>query len=618
VATFRERLKPRYAALGIIFLSVLGVLLLRAWSMQVLSADRFATAAESNRIREIAVDAPRGRILDRNGEPLVTNRAKLGVTVAPGAKDDDEMLYRLSVVLGMPLDDVKERVSSTREAALKPRVVALDVPMTVVAYLAEHETEFPGVEVSVVPVREYPHGSTAAHVLGYTGEISEESLNSGDMEGYVFGDIVGKSGAERQFESVLQGEKGYRRVEVDAVGSPRHVLEEAEPVAGRDVVLTIDLEVQQVAEEALQRALAEARADNFKNARAGAAVALDVRTGEVLAMASIPTFDPTLFIGGIRTQDWEALNAEDSEYPLNNRAIQAAYPPASTYKAVTGMAGLEYGVTSLGHSYYCAGRWTDMGEEWSKFCWNRRGHGSIGFTRGVAESCDVVFYEIGYEFYKRDKEELQAFARRFGVGSELGIDLPGEVAGRVPDAAWKAEFNANYPEYRQWLPGDTVNMVIGQGDLLTTPLQMAAVYAGIANEGNVMRPHVLKEVLDSQGDAVRAYEPEVAFASEVSQETLRTMHNALLEVTESGTGRSAFRGFGERVAGKTGTAEVAGKDDYAWFTAYAPADDPQYAVAVVIEQGGGGGAIAAPAAREILAALLGLPIEHVQATDVSR
>ena len=618
MATFRERLKPRYAALGIIFLSVLGVLLLRAWSMQVLSADRFATAAENNRIREIAVDAPRGRILDRSGAPLVTNRATLGVTVAPGAKDDDEMLYRLSVVLGMPLDDVKERISSTREAALKPRVVALDVPMTVVAYLAEHESEFPGVEVSVVPVREYPHGSIAAHVLGYTGEISEESLNSGDMEGYVFGDIVGKSGAERQFESVLQGEKGYRRVEVDAVGSPRHVLEEAEPVAGRDVVLTIDLEIQQVAEEALQRALAEARADDFKNARAGAAVALDVRTGEVLAMASIPTFDPTLFIGGIRTQDWEALNAEDSEYPLNNRAIQAAYPPASTYKAVTGMAGLEYGVSSLGHSYYCAGRWTDMGEEWSKFCWNRRGHGSIGFTRGVAESCDVVFYEIGYEFYKRDKEELQAFARRFGVGSELGIDLPGEVAGRVPDAAWKAEFNANYPEYRQWLPGDTVNMVIGQGDLLTTPLQMAAVYAGIANDGNVMRPHVLKEVLDSQGDAVRAYEPEVAFASEVSQETLRTMHNALLEVTESGTGRSAFRGFGERVAGKTGTAEVAGKDDYAWFTAYAPADDPQYAVAVVIEQGGGGGAIAAPAAREILAALLGLPVEHVQATDVSR
>ncbi|MDF1541649.1 MAG: penicillin-binding protein 2 [Anaerosomatales bacterium] len=618
MATFRERLKPRYATLGIIFLSVLGVLFLRAWSIQVINADRYAAAAENNRVREIAIDAPRGRILDRNGNPLVTNRATLGVTVAPGAKDDEDMLYRLSVVLEMPLDDLMERVSSTREAALKPRLVALDVPMTVVAYLAEHETEYPGVEVSVVPVREYPHGSLAAHVLGYTGEISEESLNSGEMEGYVLGDLVGKSGAEWQFESVLQGEKGYRRVEVDAVGSPRHVLEEAEPVAGRDVVLTIDLEIQQVAEEALERALVEARADDFLNARAGAAVALDVHTGEVLAMASVPTFDPTLFIGGISTRDWEALTAEDSEYPLNNRAIQAAYPPASTYKAITGMAGLEFGVTSLGHSYYCAGRWTGMGEQWSKFCWKRSGHGSIGFTRGVAESCDVVFYEIGYEFYKRDREELQEFARRFGVGSVTGIDLPGEVSGRVPDAAWKAEFNANYPEYRQWLPGDTVNMVIGQGDLLTTPLQMAAVYAGIANDGDVMRPHVLKEVLDSRGEAVRAFEPEVAFSPEVSPETLRTMHNALLAVTESGTGRSALRGFAERVAGKTGTAEVAGKDDYAWFTAYAPADDPQYAVAVVIEQGGGGGAVAGPAARKILAALLGLPVEHVQATDVSR
>jgi penicillin-binding protein 2 len=618
VAAFREQLKPRYAAFGIILLSVLGLLLFRAWSMQVLSGDRFAAAAENNRVREIAIDAPRGRILDRNGEPLVTNRATLGVTVSPTAKDDEDMLYRLSVVLEMPLDEVKERVASTREAALKPRLVAVDVPMSTVAYLSEHEADFPGVEVSVVPVREYPNGTLGAHVLGYTGEISEESLKSGDMEGYVLGDIVGKSGAEAQFESVLQGEKGYRRIEVDAVGSPRHVLEEAEPVAGRDVVLTIDLEVQRVAEEALARALAEARADDFKDARAGAAVAIDIETGEVLAMASVPTYDPALFIGGISTKDWEALNAKDSEYPLNNRAIQAQYPPASTFKAITGMAGLEYGVTSTGHSYYCSGRWTGQGEEWSKFCWNRRGHGPVGFSRGVAESCDIVFYEIGHSFYKRGKEELQVFSRRFGLGSQLGIDLPGEVSGRIPDARWKAEFNADYPEYRQWLPGDTVNISIGQGDLLTTPLQMAAVYAGIANGGDVMRPHVLKEVLDSKGEPVRAYEPEVAFSSEVSESILRTMHSALLDVTEEGTGASAFRGFDARVAGKTGTAEVAGKDDYAWFTAYAPADDPQYAVAVVLEQGGHGGAIAAPAAREILAALLGLPVEHVQATDVSR
>jgi penicillin-binding protein 2 len=601
-----------------VFIGVLTVLLIRAWSMQVLSGDEFAAAAEGNRIRQIALDAPRGRILDRNGQPLVSNRATLGVMVAPAAKSDTDMLYRLSVVLDMPLEDVVKRVESTREAALEPRLVAYDVPMSVVAFLAEHESEFPGVEVSVVPVREYPNGMLGAHVLGYTGEISEEGLKSPDMEGYELGDIVGKSGAERQFESVLQGEKGYRRIEVDAVGTPRAVIEEAEPLAGRDVVLTLDIETQRVAEAALERALADARAHDFKDARAGAAVALDVKTGEILAMASAPTFDPTLFIGGISAKDWDVLNAKDSEYPLNNRAIQASYPPASTFKAVTGIAGLETGVTSSAHSYYCAGRWTEMGDEWAKYCWSRRGHGNITFSRGVAQSCDVVFYEIGYSFYKRGREELQEYSRRFGLGSKLGVDLPGEVSGRVPDAAWKAEFNADYPEYRQWLPGDTVNMAIGQGDLLLTPLQVAATYAGIANDGEIMRPHVLREVLDQKGEPVREYEPEVAFSTDVSASSLSTMHSALLDVTKHGTGTSAFRGFGVDVAGKTGTAQVAGKDDYAWFVAYAPADDPQYAVAVVLEQGGHGGAIAAPAAREILAQLLGLPVEHVQATDDSR
>jgi len=616
--TFQDQQKPRYAALGIVFLAVLGVLLLRAWSMQVLAAEEFASAAEDNRVRDILIDAPRGRILDRNGEPLVTNRATLGVTVDPSVQDEEEMLYRLSVVLDMPFDQVMERASSEREAALQPRLVAVDLPMSTVAYLAEHEYEYPGVEVAVVPMREYPFGKLAAHVLGYTGEISEEGLESPEMEGYFPGDIVGKSGAEKQFESVLQGEKGYRRVEVDATGKTRQVIEEGEPVAGRDVVLTIDAQAQGVAEEALQNALADAHANDYVDARAGAAIALDVRTGEVLVMASVPTYAPSLFIGGISTSDWEALNAEESDYPLNNRAIQASYPPASTFKAITGLAGLEHGVTSLGHSYHCSGRWTRMGEDWAKYCWNRRGHGAIGFTRGIAESCNVVFYEIGYEFYKRDKEEIQAFSRRFGLGSRLGIDLPGEVAGRVPDAAWKAEYNLDYPEYRLWLPGDTVNVSIGQGDLLTTPLQMAGVFAGIGNDGNVMRPHVLKEVLDAKGEPMHTVEPEVAFASGVSDTHLQAMHQALVAVTERGTGASAFRGFGERVAGKTGTASVAGRDDHAWFSAYAPAGDPRYAVAVVIEQGGHGGATAAPAARQILAALLGLPVEHVRAADISR
>jgi len=237
---------------------------------------------------------------------------------------------------------------------------------------------------------------------------------------------------------------------------------------------------------------------------------------------------------------------------------------------------------------------------------------------GIRDSCDTVFYEIGYSFYKRKKEELQRFSSEFGFGSETGIDLPGEVDGRVPDAAWKAAFNEDYPEYRKWLPGDTVNMAIGQGDLLTTPLQLVSAYGGIGNDGVVMKPHVLKEVLGSDGKSTFTSKPEEALKPKVSKANLRTMRRALLDVTQNGTARQAFRGFGIDVLGKTGTAQVAGKDDYAWFVGMAPANNPRYVVGVVVEQGGHGGSIAAPAAREILAALLGEPVTHVTASDNSR
>ncbi|MRR10988.1 penicillin-binding protein 2, partial [bacterium] len=468
--SFRQDLKGRFAALGLVVLIVLGTLFVRLWSMQVLSGDAYRAMADDNRVREISLDAPRGRILDRNGVPLVSNRPTLAVTVSPASKDDDDLLMKLSVVLGMPVQEIKEKVASKKEAALRPRVVAIDASDEVVAYLAEHEAEFPGVEVQVLAVRQYSMGSRAAHVLGYTGEISEDQLAEPDFVDYALGDTVGKTGVEAQYESVLQGDKGYRRIEVDAKGRPRRVIEEVEPIAGSDIVLTIDSNVQKVAEEALVRALQDAHRDDFDAAKAGAAVALDVKTGEVLAMASVPTYDPALFLGGITTGDWGRLTAKDSEFPLNNRAIMALYPPASTFKAFTGLAGLQYDVTREWTTFDCSGRWTEMGEQWPKSCWKKTGHGNISFHGGIVDSCDVVFYNVGYEFYKRKNEELQAYARQWGYGQETGIDLPGEVSGRVPDAAWKADFNKNYPEFVKWLPGDPVNIAIGQGDLLATPL----------------------------------------------------------------------------------------------------------------------------------------------------
>jgi penicillin-binding protein 2 len=618
MTSFRERLKPRFAVLGGIVIAVLAVLLFRLWTMQIVEGPGYAARAENNRIREITTVAPRGRILDRKGRELVTNRATMAVLADRSVAEDDAVLNKLSSLLDMPVVELVERISSVKEAALAPRVVAIDVPMDAVAYLAEHTSEFPGIEVAARSVRRYPYGSLAAHALGYTGEISEEQLSAADFVGYQSTDVVGKSGAESAFESVLQGDRGVRRIEVDASGNPRRIVSETDPEPGRDVVLTIDARVQKVTEQALAQAIQDARADNFSRAKAGAAVAIDVKTGEIIAMASAPTYDPTVFLGGISQKKWRSLTSTASEFPLSNRAIQAQYPPASTFKAFSGLAGLHYKKTTQWATYNCVGRWTGMGDEWGKYCWNRTGHGIESFMDGIADSCDTVFYEIGYAFYKDKGEKLQKFSREFGYGSPTGIELGGEASGRVPDAAWKKAFNENYPEYQTWLPGDTVNMSIGQGDMLVTPLQMAASYAGIANDGKIMLPHVLRRVLGSDGKTVLGPTKEVSKSPNVSKKNLAIMDAALNRVTTVGTARSAFSGFEISVDGKTGTAEVTGKDDYALFAGYAPATNPRYAVAVVIEQGGHGGSVAAPAARQMFAALLGAKVTHVKAKDVSR
>lgn len=640
MGTYRQELKSRFATLGILIIVVLAGLLVRLWTMQVLNGASYAAQAENNRVREISLEAPRGRIYDRNGVELVTNRSALAVSVDPTHEDVRDLLVRhanedsaddptrreldelfgeLAGMLGITSQDVFDRVADVNQEALRPRVVAIDTPMEVVAQLLERQTDFPWVQVQEIAVREYPFGSLASHVIGYTGAISEGQFEESDeYAGYELGDIVGKTGAERQFEGVLQGDKGWRRIEVNASGKPQGVVSEQAPRPGNDIKLTIDIEVQRVAEEQLADAITEARRQNYTSAKAGAAVVVDIATGEVIAMASAPTYDPSAFLGGISNEEWAALNEKSSEYPLNDRAIMAAYPPASTFKVVTAMAGMEAGITYENMMYSCTGRWVDMGTQWPKWCWKRTGHGTLSLRSGIKNSCDTVFYEIGYEFYKRKLEELQAQARAFGLGSRTGIDLPGEVAGRVPDAAWKKEFNANYPEYQMWLPGDTVNMAIGQGDMLATPLQMACLYAGIANHGTVMKPHVLKEVLDREGVPALTTEPEILYDTTVSDETLGVITRSLVDVTEQGTGAGAFAGFGVNVAGKTGTAEVKGKDDYAWFCAYAPANEPRYAVAVVVEQGGHGGSVTGPAARNILAQLLGQPIKTVRTTDQSR
>jgi penicillin-binding protein 2 len=618
MTTFRQLLKGRFAVLGVVVLVALGSLTARLWGMQVLSGSTFAAAAEGNRIREVSLPAARGRILDAKGRPLVTNRPVMAVTAPATISQDTTEVANLASVISVPVDEITKRLASYKAERLAPRVLKLDISMQTASYLAEHSAEFPNVAVEESAVRVYPGGSLAAHVLGYTGEISETQLASGALPDAKLGDIVGKSGVEASYDKVLQGEKGFRRFEVDNQGRVRSVLAEGAPRAGKDIRLTIDKDVQAVAEKALADAITEAHRQGFTHAKAGAAVVLNVKTGAVIAMASLPTYDPSIFLGGIKQATWDALNAKSSEYPLNDRAIQAAYPPASTFKAVVAMAGLQTGLITPSTTFDCPGFWTGLGKQWGKWCWKHTGHGNLSLVGAIEQSCDGYFYNVGKRFYDTTGEKLQAFARTLGLGSKLGIDLAGEVTGRVPDAAWKKAYNQNYPEYQQWLPGDTVNMSIGQGDLLVTPLQLAGAYAALGNGGIVVRPHVLDAVLGPDGSASVESSVSVVSNAHLSPSNLATLRTALVGVTTVGTSRGAFVGFPIAVAGKTGTAQVAGKDDYALFGCYAPASAPKYAVVVIIEQGGHGGSVAAPAARQIMSRLFGKKYTTIHTTDVSR
>lgn len=611
----------RIAALVAISVVIFSILLGRLWFMQVMAGESYQRMAENNRRRIVPIEAPRGYIYDRNRKVVVSNRPGLAISVLPTVVQmNKDVIERLAKLTGLTSKEIKDKLSEKSADPLKPRIIKRDVDKKTVAYLEEHQSEFPGVELTVETIREYPHGNLAAHVVGYLGEISEDELEEKKSEGYEMGDIVGKAGVEKTYEWALRGSKGSQQIEVNAAGRPLRILKTVTPNPGHDLVLSIDLELQKEAEKGLAEAIKTAKRGKYKKADAGAAVVIDPRNGEVLALASYPTYDPKLFLGGISSKDWATLNDKSSGYPLNDRAIMSGYPPGSTFKMITGAGALADGLTTPRRIFVDTGTWNVFGEKWAKRCWLSSGHGAIDFVSGIAQSCDTVFYQLGYEFYKKGNERLQYWARDvFGFGRPTGIDLPSEAEGRVPDAKWKKEFNRDYPEYQQWFPGDTVNMAIGQGDLLVTPLQLAVAYGAIANGGTVYKPHVAKEVVNSEGKVVYEVKPTAIRKIPVPPEAIAAMREGLHQVTVSGTAAAAFSGFPMPVAGKTGTAEVQGKDDFAWFVGYAPADDPKYLAAVVIEQGGHGGSAAAPVVRSILAKALNVNEEFmVKAEDYSR
>jgi len=491
-----------------------------------------------------------------------------------------------------------------------------DVGKRVRTYLEEHTLDYPGVEVTDEYLRDYPQGDMAAQVLGYVGPISAEELKTQHFKGYASGDVVGQTGLEWTYDRWLRGRDGLAKVEVDAQGHPKQGAEVpggrlAEP--GDTLVTTLDAKVQDAAQQALVKGIELAHADGQYDANGGAAVVLDVKNGDVLAMANYPTYDPKVWVGGITQKEYNRLFVRKSQnYPLLNRAISETKAVGSTFKPITSVAALEEGVITAGTTFWCDGSYVapqDIGK--TKFyCWYRSGHGTLDLIGAITQSCDVYFYNVGDLFYSRHGTALEDWAKRLSFGALTGIDVPGEAPGRVPTPAWRKKYFSSDWD-KQWRPGDSINLAVGQGDLEATPLQLATAYAAIANGGKIVTPHLGLKIVDQTGQTVRSLEPAgPARKVDISQDTLAAVHRGLYEAAHNTMGTSApvFSGYKIPVSGKTGTAQVWDETrqnyvDYAWYASYAPSDDPRYAVVVMIERGGHGASTAAPATRMIYDAL---------------
>jgi len=638
-------LRPRITVLSVVVTLVLLALLSRLWFLQVLAADRYGDLAEANQVRQVVVEAPRGRILDRQGRVLVRNRAAWAITVKTVELGDkrlrDTVLGRLSRLLGVSRAKIDERLRDYNGSPLRGVPVAEDVPIDKLFYLSEHGDDFPGVEPEVVALRQYPQGTLAAHVLGYVGEISGDELKSGNFKGLKQGDTVGKAGVELTYDRYLRGRDGVEDFEVNASGRVIRSLGGRAPVPGMDLQLSIDLDVQKQAERSLKDGMTLARGLGPRfPAPAATAVVLDPNDGSLLALASLPEYDPRKFVGGISRKDFAAYSKDPSN-PLLNRAVQSAYPPGSTWKPVTALAALQRNVVTPSTTFHCPGSYK-FGNS-VKHDWTPIGHGTVNLTLSLEQSCDVYYYNLGASFArseasqeaagKKAAEDMQATARSLGFGNPPQLDLPYSTDGTVPTREWRKRYweqnkgiyckgtSALYKELCRdgwrWEGGEDLNIAIGQGALLVSPLQLAVGYAAIANGGTVYQPHVARAVTNpANGKPVRTIQPKVAQVARIPAGDFSAVAHGLATVPSVGTAAGAFSGFPldrYAVAGKTGTADLPPKAPFAWFASFAPVGNPRYVVVAMIEQGGHGGQSAAPVARELYEKLFGLPIQPIVA-----
>jgi len=595
---FKERYPYFKIFAGVTFL----LLFLHLWYLQVFKGSEFRRLSETNCIRIREQIADRGMILDRKGRILAHNRPSFEVFLVPeDSKRNPEVLGKVSTLLHLPLEEMEEKLRREKKRpAYRPIKIKSDIDWDQLCLLESNLIHLPGLQVDVIPRRFYPYGTLASHLIGYLGEIDENELKERRDQKYRIGAFIGKSGVESLWERDLKGVDGGRQVEVDALGREIRQLGRIESIPGHNVILTIDLDLQRVAEEAFEG----------KN---GALVAMDPKTGKILAMVSKPSFDPSIFARGVSPAEWKEL-LEDPFSPLQNKAIQGQYPPGSVFKIVTAIAGLETGAIHPHTQFHCNGTFPYGNRSFR--CWKEKGHGAISLHRALVESCDVYFYQVGL---KVGVDGIAYYASKLELGKKTGISLSHEKTGTVPSTSWKKK-RFGVP----WYSGETLSLAVGQGYLNSTPLQLAQLISIIANGGKIYVPQLVERVENLYGELVRECPPVEIGKVDISEETLRIVREALRGVVHDphGTGAGcALKGF--QIAGKTGTAQVIRMPDdfkrgqlyrlplkyrdHAWFVAFAPYEDPKIALSVLVEHGGFGAVAAVPIARKLIEAFFHLP-----------
>jgi penicillin-binding protein 2 len=592
---FRLRL---VLSLGFVAVLLL-ILLLRFFYLQVIRYDYFHTMGENNRIYVVPIVPNRGLILDRNGVVMAKNYSGYTLEIAPGkVKDMDALIAELSQLVEITPKDIRRfKKLLTERQTLETMPIRSQLNDEEVARISAQLFRFPGVEIKARLFREYPFADVTSHLIGYVGRINQNEIDKLEDDevasNYLGSDYIGKTGIEQSYEKELHGTTGFEQVEVDAGGRAVRVLSRTAPQSGSTLMLTLDAKLQEVAEQA------------FGDYR-GALVAIDPTNGEVLAFVSKPGYDPGLFIDGIDTETWDALN-NSPDTPLNNRALRGQYPPGSTIKPFMALAGLFYNTRSPTYSINDPGYYMLPGSRHQYRDWKTGGHGSVDMFKAIVISCDTYFYGLATEM---GIDNMHNYLARFGFGKKTGLDMEGEASGLLPSPEWKSK------RYNQiWYPGDTVSAGIGQGYNLVTPLQLAFATAILANDGVAFQPHLVKEMRFSKGNALLT-EPKQLFDLQINPDHLKLVKSAMEAVTKpGGTAAGANYGVTYRMAGKTGTAQVIAvkqgekydakkvseyNRDHAWFIAFAPVDKPRIALAVLVENGGHGGSTAAPIARKVM------------------